>query len=250
MKYLWILYCTLTLGLLGCATRSGNSWPKQRPDDFAVTYKYGGVIQDKSELYYISRDSCVRESRFEGHFNRWTCKTDPKKLDALYALIVKDDVSSIQSENIESAFPRDGITLRFNYGNKKTEIQDAGLNFVVEKDIKRFMHSSDAVVSFVDEGLQSQTIPVQLDLRIEVRDSAIQSCFLMFDYVAVMNWKLGESGQLTRQLTFPLLPGQYVIIGTAEVGSRLVVIRQPVQVDVAHHSFQLLLKNESFELVE
>lgn len=250
MKSLLILFSAMTIVLCGCASMGGGDLPKQRPDDLVITYNDGGGMLDQSEEYFICKDSCVRDSRFQGHQNRWMCKTDLKKLDDLYAQLVKDDVTSIKTEDQGEVYDRGGISLRFSFGDKNFQIIDAGSSFVVERDQDRFNRTSDAITGFVDECVQSQTISIRLDLQVDVQDSAVQSCSINLDNINVLNWQAQNAEPLAQLRTLEFLPGQYELQGSAQVGQKWVSLNSPIKVSAAKHDFRILLKNDSFEFVE
>jgi hypothetical protein len=251
MKNHWILLACVALVIAACATiHDGSGLPKQRPSDLVITYNNGGGMQDQSEHYYISTDSCVRDSRFEGHQNRWVCKTDPKKLDAFYTQLFQDNVATIRSEDNNEVYDRGGITLRFSYGGKTIEISDAGSNFIVENDNARFDRTSSGIVAFVAEGIQSQRIPVEIDLQVETGDSAVQACSLSLDNEQVLNWQAQNAEPLAQMRTVQLLPGRYEVHGSAQVGQKWVSLHWPIKVSAQKDHFQLLLKNDSFGLQE
>ncbi len=251
MKNHWILLACVALAFTACAAvHVGNGLPKQRPADLVISYNNGGGMQDQGEAYFIFQDSCVHDSRFQGHQNRWVCKTDPKKLDALYAQFVKDDVTSIRSENQGEVYDRGGVTLRFSHGGKTTEIIDAGSNFIVENDKARFARTSAGIVAFVEQGLQSQAIPVEIDLRVETGDTAVQACSVTFDDQQILNWQAQNAEPLVQVRTVYLLPGRYEVQGSAQVGQKWVSLHWPIEVSAQKDHFQLLLKNNSFGLQE
>jgi hypothetical protein len=251
MKYHWILLACLALAFTACAAiHGGSGLPKQRPADLVINYHNGGGMLDQGEDYLICQDSCVRDSRFQGHQNRWICKTDPKKLDALYAQFIKDDVTSIQSENQGEVYDRGGVTLRFSHGGKSTELIDAGSNFIVENDRARFARTSAGIVAFVEQGLQSQAIPVVIDLRVETGDTAVQACSVSLDNQQILNWQVQNAVPLAQVRTVQLLPGRYEVQGSAQVGQKWVSLHWPITMSAQKDHFLLLLKNGSFGLQE
>ncbi len=250
MKHLVFWLGIMSLLLAGCATMGGGGLPKQRPTDLVITYHNGGGMENESDDYFICQDSCVRDSRFHGHQNRWICKADPKKLDALYAQLVRDDVTSIKTEDQGEVNDRGGITLRFSYGKESREIVDAGGSFVVERDEERFRGTANAIVGFVEECIQSQAVSVGIDVQVEVGDSSVQSCWVSLDNVVVLNWQAQNAEPLAHMRTVSLLPGSYELNGSFQVGKKWISINWPLKLNAAKPGFQLVLKNDSFAVIE
>jgi hypothetical protein len=248
MKFLWILIGGIATTVMGCAVLGGGL-PKQRPSDLVVTYNNGGGMLNQSEEYYICQDSLVRDSRYQGHQNRWSCKPDPAKLDALYAQFLKDDITSIRSNNEGEVYDRGGITLRFSYGSNNFELVDAGNYFIAKADADRFGRTADGIVHLVEDCIQSQAIAVVIELQLQLGDSVAHHCSLSFDNNAVVDWQAGDHIPLAGPHTVHLLPGRYEIEGSAQVGSKWTSLQWPIEVTAAQRHFRFVLKNDSFEII-
>jgi hypothetical protein len=251
MKHFLFWIGAWSMVLTGCATMGGGSGlPKQRPADLVITYNNGGGMLDEGEHYYISQDSCVRDSRFEGHQNRWVCKPDAKQLDALYAQLVKDDVATIKTEDQGEVYDRGGITLHFDYGGKSFEIVDAGSSFVVERDADRFRRTADGIVGLVGECIQRQAIAIAFDLRVETGDSAVQECRISLDNTIIVDWRAQNAEPLAHLRTLTLLPGRYELTASYQVGQKWFSIDWPLKLNATKPGFQLILKKDGFAVIE
>jgi hypothetical protein len=92
---------------------------------------------NRSDNLLITADSCVYDQNNEGQLTHKVFSLSGQELDELYSILQKDHFDKIRSEN-EDVTDRGGVTisLSWNKGQQKTEVDDMGTTSVLREHQK------------------------------------------------------------------------------------------------------------------
>jgi hypothetical protein len=248
MKLRWAICCAASLLLTCVACKRGHEMPEQRPADLRVYYHEGGGMLPKSERYTVCDDSAVYETRYEMLQNRWRCSPTPTDLDRLWAELLRLDAVNIRIEERGLVQDRGGATIQISYSGVEAQLIDAGSSFVADADAERFAGLTQAILTTFDYCLYANAVPLRLDLRDETDSVAVQNCVISLNGQEMISWEAESGRPLTQTDSLLNLPGRFILDASAQIDGRYISLHAPLEISLAKHHYQIVLKNDTFEL--
>jgi hypothetical protein len=225
----------------------GPKLPEKRPADFRINSYDGGGMNPESEEYFITNDSAGRVSHFDQSRNRWTFKPDPATLDAFYARIRELNPTTLKARDEGEVYDRGGTTLQIQYDRNTFNISDAGNSFIVERDVDRFWEVNQAIVAFVEEGLDGKRVSLQVRMDIRIPDTALTFCSIMLNQEQILPRNDKNPTIIDPESSKDMLPGEYMLNGWATVSGKNFSFYQPIPVNAEKHSLHFTIKSDTFE---
>jgi hypothetical protein len=244
MKSQAIILALLAALLSACSPRI--SMPAERPADLRVSYYKGGGMQPESESCTVTQDSVVHETMYDMLQNRWRCTPTAEEMDQLWAELVRLDAVNIRTEDRGMVYDRGGVTLHMAFGETDVEIIDGGTMYLLDEE--RFSQTTAAIYRCTNACTNQLAVPVEISLQLQTDNALVESYSVGLSLMGIFDMRENADPESPKPFIQKMLPGHYMLNAMALVDSQFVSLHQPIDISPEKHSYQIVLKSDTFEL--
>jgi hypothetical protein len=230
-------------------TTTTATLPARRPADFEIKFHESGGPDDPVSDYQVGPQEAGMKQIINGKEQSWVVTTDTNALNDLYAAVKESDILNLTSQKEEGKNAnRFGYTLEIVYNGNHFSVTDQGDTYIQqEADYSRFMDVIAVVREFVGKGLQSQMIPVAVELVLDPKSPKPEVLSVDLEETnLIANSEEIQPGDTLLGETKPL-KGTYTLKATAKVDGKDWTWSKAVDLIPGPSHTMLLLSKDGFK---
>jgi len=166
----------------------------------------GGMLPQWETLCY-ARDSIVIARFFEGAESTLRLPGDPALLERLWSTLVGNDFPTIDTRK-EELYDRGGTTIAVEFAGLVCQVSDAGLTFIVDRDLGRWQTTVGTLCSERERIIARYGVPVSVGVDTSLRGHRVSLSIGWHALLTDSSLVLPADGE---RLAATVLPGDHVI---------------------------------------